>query len=111
MIAQTSATLSTHGIPHSMADHTLLVFVHGGAIVVRETEYGSIAVIYPRGQYIGGTVDNAVNHVLWLLSDEFEAIAETGAVYHLPESKRVYTPFLMLLGVFVPLLAIAAVGL
>jgi hypothetical protein len=97
MITSIAQQLTTEGIPHSMEDRTLVVFVHVGAIIVRETEYGNLAVIYPGGQYIGAGTNqpaDAVQHIMWLLSDEFEAIAETGDVYHLPAAKRVYAPFL-----------------
>jgi hypothetical protein len=112
MITNVSEALSANEVPHSMADHTLAIFVHGGAIVVRETEYGNVAVIYPAGQYVAFSADDAVNHVLWLLSDEFEAITPEGTVYHLPASKRVFAPFLValvtgLLATFAPLMAVA----
>jgi len=51
MITTVSSLLTANDVPHALAEHTLAIFIHGGAIVVRETEFGNVTVAYPSGQY------------------------------------------------------------
>jgi hypothetical protein len=112
MITTVSSLLTANDVPHALAEHTLAIFIHGGAIVVRETEFGNVTVAYPSGQYTAFSAADVVNHVLWLLSDEFEAVNEAGDAIPLPEARRTYAPFLTMLIIAGWLLVlVAAMGL
>lgn len=107
MIADISHHLTAESIWHTAADHTLTIQVASGYIVVRETDYGA-TVYYPGGQYTAFAAADIVNHILWLLSDEFEAVNEAGDATRPAATQRVLRPFLTMLITFGWLLALAA---
>lgn len=107
MIADISHHLTAESVWHTAADHTLLIRTTTRPITVRETDYG-VTVFYPGGQYTAFTAADVVNHVLWLLSDEFEAVNEAGDVVPPTGSRRPRRPFLTMLITFGWLLALVA---
>ncbi|MFA5377852.1 MAG: hypothetical protein WC455_19030 [Dehalococcoidia bacterium] len=107
MIADISHHLTAESIWHTAADRTLTVQVASGYIVVRETDYG-LTVYYTGGQYTAFTAADIVNHILWLLSDEFEAVNEAGDAIRPAATRWVSRPFLTMLITFGWLLALVA---
>lgn len=93
MIADISHHLTAASVWHTAADHTLLIRTTTRPITVRETEYG-VTVYYPGGQYTAFSAADVVNHVLWLLSDEFDLTDEAGDATPLPKARGVSVPFL-----------------
>jgi hypothetical protein len=108
MIADISHHLTAENIWHAAADHTLTVQVASGYLAVRETDSNVVTVYYPGGQYTAFTAADIVNHILWLLSDEFEAVNEAGDATRPAATRRVLRPFLTMLITFSWRLALVA---
>jgi hypothetical protein len=107
MIATVSHHLTRESIWHTAADGTLTIHVTDGMIVVLATQYG-VTVYYPGGQYTAFSAADVVNHVLWLLSDEFDLTDEAGDATPLPKARGVSVPFLTCMITVCLLLALVA---